>query len=144
MHEGVEAELEALLRKGSLSPAATRAIEAYGPELFGFLLSLLGDEGDAKEVFSEVTEDLWRGLPKFGFRCSLRTWLYVLARHAAASFRRAPWNHAGGEPATRSSTRWSPTHVRAHNPGYAPTSKIASVRYASRSIATTAPCWFCA
>jgi RNA polymerase sigma-70 factor (ECF subfamily) len=95
MQEGVEAVLEAFLRDGALGPAATRAIEAYGPELFGFLVSLLGDESDAREVFSEVAEDLWRGLPKFRFGCSVRTWLYVLARHATASFRRAPWNHAG-------------------------------------------------
>src|SRR5262249_4986179 len=47
---------------------------------------------DAAEVFSQTTEDMWRGLPSFGRRCSVRTWLYVLARHAAARFRRSPWN----------------------------------------------------
>jgi RNA polymerase sigma-70 factor (ECF subfamily) len=28
-------------------------------------------------------EDLWRGLPTFGWRCSVRTWAYSLARNAA-------------------------------------------------------------
>jgi RNA polymerase sigma-70 factor (ECF subfamily) len=58
-------------------------------------VSLAGGEADAAEIFSQVTEDLWTGLPSFAFRCSMRTWLYVLARHAAARFRRSPWNHHG-------------------------------------------------
>src|SRR5262249_36454118 len=46
----------------------------------------------AAEVFSQLGEDLWNGLPEFSQQCSVRTWLYVLARHAAARFRRSPWN----------------------------------------------------
>jgi RNA polymerase sigma-70 factor (ECF subfamily) len=95
MPDDVEAVLGALLRQGALSPAATRALEAYGQELFGYLVSVVGNDTDAKEVFSQVCEDLWRGLSKFDSRCSMRTWLYVLARHAAARFRRTPWNQAG-------------------------------------------------
>jgi RNA polymerase sigma-70 factor (ECF subfamily) len=91
----VEAEIGALLSEGALGPAATRTLEAYGKEIFGYLVNVLGDEHDAKEVFSQVAEDLWRGLPRFDRRCSVRTWLYVLARHASARFRRAPWNQAG-------------------------------------------------
>jgi RNA polymerase sigma-70 factor (ECF subfamily) len=88
----VEDELGSLVRQRALDRAATRAVECYGPELFGFLIHLLGSEPDAAEVFSQVTEDLWRGLPEFSAQCSVRTWLYVLARHAAARFRRSPWN----------------------------------------------------
>jgi RNA polymerase sigma-70 factor (ECF subfamily) len=91
----VEAELEQLLRSGALAPAATRAWEAYGRELYGFLAGVLGNDTDAQEVFSEVAEDFWRGLPSFGLRCTVRTWLYVLARHAVTRFRRTPWNKAG-------------------------------------------------
>jgi RNA polymerase sigma-70 factor (ECF subfamily) len=89
---GVELKLEALGRSGDLNALATLAVETYGAELFGYLVSVMGSEADASEVFSQVAEDLWRGLPTFRFRCSIRTWLYVLARHAAARFRRAPWN----------------------------------------------------
>jgi RNA polymerase sigma-70 factor (ECF subfamily) len=67
----------------------------YGAELYGFLVSLVGSEPDAGEVFAQVSEDMWKGLPSFTSRCSVRTWLYVLARHAAARFRRSPWNHRG-------------------------------------------------
>jgi RNA polymerase sigma-70 factor, ECF subfamily len=91
-----EAELDALLRARDLDAVATRAFTVYGPELHGFLIHLMGGESDAAEVFSQVAEDFWRGLPTFGARCSLRTWMYLLARHAASRFRRSPWRRATG------------------------------------------------
>jgi RNA polymerase sigma-70 factor (ECF subfamily) len=94
MPDDVELTLHKLLGEGAFAPAATRALEAYGQELYNFLVGVLGNETDAKEVFSQLAEDLWRGLPKFGRECSMRTWLYVLARHATARFRRTPWNQA--------------------------------------------------
>src|SRR6185312_17248902 len=93
----VEDELVALIRRKELDGAATRALESYGPELYGFLVTYLGNEADAAEVFSQVGEDLWNGLPSFKLGCSVRTWLSVLARHAAARFRRSPWNRRTGE-----------------------------------------------
>jgi RNA polymerase sigma-70 factor (ECF subfamily) len=93
----LEAELGTLIRAQQLDRAATRALESYGAELYGFLVNYLGSEPDAAEVFSQVGEDLWRGLPSFGLACSVRTWLYVLARHAAARFRRSPWNRRNGD-----------------------------------------------
>lgn len=93
----LEAELGALIRAKQLDKAATRALKSYGPELYGFLVSFLGSEADAAEVFSQVGEDLWKGLPSFGLGCSVRTWLYVLARHAAARFRRSAWNRRTGD-----------------------------------------------
>jgi RNA polymerase sigma-70 factor (ECF subfamily) len=89
-----EEELVELIRGGAFERAATRALERYGEELYGFLVNLVGNESDALEVYSQVGEDLWNGLPSFGQRCSIRTWLYVLAHHAAARFRRSPWNRA--------------------------------------------------
>ena len=93
MAEDLETELGALLGAAAYDRLATRALEAYGDEVYGFLIHHLGSEPDAGEVFAQMTEDLWRGLPAFGARCSVRTWLYVLARHAASRFRRSPWNH---------------------------------------------------
>jgi RNA polymerase sigma-70 factor (ECF subfamily) len=92
-------DLEEQIRRfrdtGDLNGAATRALEGYGPELFGFLMILLRNEHDASEVFSQTCEDLWVGLGRFEARCSMRTWLYALARHAAARFRRSPHRRPG-------------------------------------------------
>jgi RNA polymerase sigma-70 factor (ECF subfamily) len=92
MSDVLEVELGALLREGRRDEAATRALAAYGGEVGGFLANVLGSESDALEVMSQVTEDFWRGLPEFQAQCSVRTWLYVLAKNAAARFRRSPWN----------------------------------------------------
>jgi RNA polymerase sigma-70 factor (ECF subfamily) len=91
----VDGELVELIRARAFDRAATRALEEYGAELYGFLITLVGNEPDAAEVFSQLCEDFWRGLPAFGCACSVRTWLYVLARHAAARFHRSPWNRPG-------------------------------------------------
>jgi len=90
-----EREVRDLLETRQLHPAATLALRTYGPEVYGFLAGQLQNVTDADEVFSQLTEDLWRGLPRFEWRCSLRTWLYLLARHAAWRFRLSPWNRGG-------------------------------------------------
>jgi RNA polymerase sigma-70 factor, ECF subfamily len=69
---------------------ATSAIEAYGPEVLGFLVNLLGDHQDAGDVFSIFCEDVWSGLPGFRWQSSFRTWAYTLARNAAHRFRDDP------------------------------------------------------
>jgi RNA polymerase sigma-70 factor, ECF subfamily len=94
--DDVEGQVGALLRSADFEAAATVALAAYGPELNGFLINLMGSESDASEVFSQTVEDFWRALPKFERRCSVRTWLYLLARNAAARFWRSPWQRAAG------------------------------------------------
>jgi RNA polymerase sigma-70 factor, ECF subfamily len=93
--QDVEAELGTLLRAQSYDRAATLALHHYGPELYGFLVNLMSDEHVAGEVFAQASEDLWRGLAGFASQCSVRTWMYVLARHAASRYRRSPWNRGG-------------------------------------------------
>ena len=92
--DDAEIQMESLLRKGALDRVAVLALETYGAELFAFLIKVSGSESDAREIFSQLVEDMWRGLPMFEFRCSIRSWLYTLARHAYARFRRSPWNQA--------------------------------------------------
>lgn len=90
-----EAEIGELRARGDARGAAARAVEGYGPEVLGFLVSLLRDEHDASEAFSQACEDLWVGFGRFEGRSSVRTWFYVLARHAAARLRRSPERRAG-------------------------------------------------
>jgi RNA polymerase sigma-70 factor (ECF subfamily) len=91
----LEEWIESLRQKGDFRGAATKAVEGYGPEVFGFLVTVLRDEQDASEVFSQTCEDLWRGIGQFEGRSTMRTWLYALARHAMARFRRSPQRRLG-------------------------------------------------
>ncbi len=79
------AELERLIRErfdaGDFAAAATAAIRGYGPELFGFLIGLAGDEQIASDAFAAFCADLWRDLPRFRWESTFRTWAYMIARH---------------------------------------------------------------
>jgi RNA polymerase sigma-70 factor (ECF subfamily) len=88
--DDVDRELRAMIADGALDRATELAIRTYGPELVGWLCSILPSEADAHDAFSRASEELWRSLQRFDGRCSLRTWCYMLARHAAAHVRSRP------------------------------------------------------
>jgi RNA polymerase sigma-70 factor (ECF subfamily) len=86
-----EAHIRALIEQGDLRGAATEAIRGLGPPVVRYLRSLLRDEDDAAEAFSRFSEKLWKGLPGFQQRSSLRTWMYRLAWTAAVDLKREPY-----------------------------------------------------
>ena len=86
-----EAKVLASLDAGDVKGAATEAIRAYGPQVLGYLTAVLKDEDDARDVFSQFAEDLWRGLPGFRRECSLRAWAFKVAWHAASRHARDPY-----------------------------------------------------
>jgi len=88
--EELEREIRSYLARRDLTGAATLVIRGYGPEIFGFLSARLRDESAARDAFSMFSEDLWRGLPKFGERSTVRVWAYALARHAAIRLQSSP------------------------------------------------------
>lgn len=78
---------------GDFKSTATAVLEGYGAELYSFLLAQFHRSWDqADDVFSTFKEDLWKGLPSFQWRCSIRAWCYRLARNAASRYRRTPQN----------------------------------------------------
>jgi RNA polymerase sigma-70 factor, ECF subfamily len=89
-----ERELRARCDAGDFGGATTGAIERYGAEVYGFLVTMLRDPVEAGDAFSMFSEDLWRGIGRFEWRSSLRTWMYTLARHAALRLRAEPHRHA--------------------------------------------------
>jgi RNA polymerase sigma-70 factor (ECF subfamily) len=90
-HAGdAEASLRVLCDAGDYAAAATRTIDAYGGEILSFLRARLGRDADAWDVFAMFSEDLWRGMPAFAWRCTMRAWAYTLARHAEVRFVTAP------------------------------------------------------
>ena len=92
MDETARASLEARIhdacQRGDHSGGVTLAIKGYGPELFGFLVAVHRSETEASDVFGELTEALWRGLPVFEWQSSFRTWAYAVARGIMRTNRR--------------------------------------------------------
>jgi RNA polymerase sigma-70 factor (ECF subfamily) len=88
-----EKDILALLDGGRVNLAAARVVELYGQELLRFIMSLLRDEDDARDVFSIVCERLLHDLPAFQGKSSLRTWLYTVTRRACYGYKRS-WHRS--------------------------------------------------
>jgi RNA polymerase sigma factor (sigma-70 family) len=90
--EKAQAALEAQVREASerrdYARAITILLEEIGPKVLAFLVQRLGNVGDASEVFSMFSEDLWRALPDFEWRCTVRGYSFALARSAAIRYRK--------------------------------------------------------
>ncbi|HTJ44164.1 MAG TPA: sigma-70 family RNA polymerase sigma factor [Kofleriaceae bacterium] len=91
-----EDDLRSSWRAGDFDGTTTLALERYGPEILGVLAARLRSDSDAAEAFSLFAEDLWRGVPGFQWRCSLRAWAHRIARNAATR-----WATSGSRRAER-------------------------------------------
>ena len=83
-----EAAVRRAWQKGDANGAITAALEQYGPEILGWLVGVLRDADAANDVFSAFAERLWSTFASFGWRCSVRTWAYAIARRAAVDHQR--------------------------------------------------------
>ena len=90
MDDALEPRIRAAADAGDWARAATVALEGYGPEVLGFLVTMTRSAVDASDAFSIFSEGVWRGLPKFRWESSFRTWAYRLARRAVWRLRRDP------------------------------------------------------
>ncbi len=92
----LDVRVRAWIASGDVMRAATEALRTLGPEVLGFLVGVLGCDADADEVFAATSERLWRSLQRFEWRCSLRTWMYVIARREVERYRRGARRHVRG------------------------------------------------
>jgi RNA polymerase sigma-70 factor (ECF subfamily) len=92
----LEEQVRAACREADYERAATLLLQAIGPKVVAFLLQRLENSADASEVFSIFSEDLWRGLPAFEWRCTVRGWSFALARNAATRYRARAGAHRDG------------------------------------------------
>lgn len=83
-----EAHVRQLWSAGKESAAVSAAIKLYGSEVYGLLMGLGRDSGEADDAFSLFAERLWQSLATFEWKSSLRTWAYVIARRSAIDVRR--------------------------------------------------------
>lgn len=67
---------------GDLDEATALTLRLYGGELLGFLHAISRGPQHADDAWSILSTAIWRSLPGFAGRSSLRSWLYVLARRA--------------------------------------------------------------
>lgn len=81
MSDDVELELKRRFDAGDLDGTASAAIEAYGSELFAFLVGLARDHAHADDVFAATCERFWKGLPSFRGESTFRVWAYAIARN---------------------------------------------------------------
>lgn len=84
----VDADVRALIARGDVDGAATRAIRHFGPAVLQHLVSTLHDADDAADAFSGFEEHVWTGIGRFRGDASLRTWVFRIARNAANDVRR--------------------------------------------------------
>lgn len=91
VHSTIEQEIGSCLDRGDVKQAATEALRGYGPQILAYLAGVLRNHEAATEVFSEFSEDLWRGIGGFRRESSFRTWAYRLAWNAARQFARDPF-----------------------------------------------------
>jgi RNA polymerase sigma-70 factor (ECF subfamily) len=92
VQEAARAQLEREVRerceRGDHAGAATALLQGYGPEILSFLMAIHRDPVETEDVFSEVAESVWTGLPRFAWESSARTWAYSVARHVSKTCRR--------------------------------------------------------
>ncbi len=117
---GIDHEVAALRAAGCTAQAATAGLRYYGPELLGFLQSLEPSQATADELFSELCERIWRGLPEFRGDCSFRSWAYRIARNLVVDRRRRdrmPWRRCLDADEVSAIERLA-VHVRTTTPVY--------------------------
>jgi len=73
-----ERELLAAARRGD-EDAFSRIAEEHHAQLLAHCYRMLGSMDDAEDMLQETMLRAWRGLPRFGGRSSIRTWLYRIA-----------------------------------------------------------------
>ncbi len=85
MHED-EAVIREAWDRGDFDRAVEIVITRLGPQLLGYISAITREHGHDREIFSILAEDLWRGLPRFEWRSTVRAWAFKLARNARARF----------------------------------------------------------
>jgi RNA polymerase sigma-70 factor (ECF subfamily) len=78
----LDQRVRALCEGGDFRAAATEILNDLGGDVLRVLLARFHDDEVSGEVFSRFAENLWVALPSFAFRCSVRAWVFTLARNA--------------------------------------------------------------
>ncbi len=75
-----ESSVRARLVAGDVRAAVEAALALYGAEVFGFFVGVLADDELARIVYADFVRQTSGELAAFRWRCTLRVWLYAVAR----------------------------------------------------------------
>jgi RNA polymerase sigma-70 factor, ECF subfamily len=89
-----ETEIHDAWTRGDMTAASTKLLTTIGPEILGYLVGMHRDADAADDVFSMFCERIWRELPGFQWRCSARTWAYIIVRRIAIDHARSEQRRA--------------------------------------------------
>jgi DNA-directed RNA polymerase specialized sigma24 family protein len=103
--DAVVHDVRDLLARDDRAAALHALFAAYGAEVFGLLVGVLDDTRLADEVYADVVAQVSDELAHFEWACSLRVWLYGIARAALRARRKR--EHRPSDQATRDNTRAS-------------------------------------
>jgi RNA polymerase sigma-70 factor, ECF subfamily len=79
----IDQQVQELRAAGDPKAAAQLILQRYGGDVLRILLARFRNEEHASESFARFAEALWIALPDFAFRCSVRAWVFTLARNSA-------------------------------------------------------------
>jgi len=108
-----EDAIRALCQGARYNEAVERVLAAYGQEMKILISRLVRDPDLAEDASAMFHEHLLKGLPRFEWRCSLRTWLGRVAQNAAfktleSQRREEPLEDEGLVPAPEERSRTQP------------------------------------
>lgn len=82
-----------MLRMGKSDKDFQDAFENYSGGIHRTLKAMVGNESVAEELTQEAFVKAWKGLPQFGFKSSLKTWIYQVAMNVGRDWLRTQKNH---------------------------------------------------
>jgi DNA-directed RNA polymerase specialized sigma24 family protein len=75
-----------LCEQGDLQAAAGLMLARHGPDVLRIIHARFREADLSAEVFARFSEALWLALPRFDFRCSVRVFMFTLAKNAGSRF----------------------------------------------------------
>jgi RNA polymerase sigma-70 factor (ECF subfamily) len=93
----VEREVARLLEASDAAAAASVIVRELGPQILGYLGSVLHDRDDADDAFARWAEAVWSGIGGFRGEAALSTWCHRVAYHAALRVLRDPFQRRRAE-----------------------------------------------
>jgi RNA polymerase sigma-70 factor (ECF subfamily) len=98
-----DSDVLGLVANQDMTGALRRLMQRHGTSIYRYCREALRDPALAEDVQQQVFIAVFKDLPKFHGRSSVRTWLFAIARHRvldAVKSRRRARSHVEGEDAT--------------------------------------------